>query len=130
MEMGSSKQTSCVCIGLAHKGNNDSRSHRHYIHSPTILAFMYYWEQFKSYSFYHNWIKIKIQMRKWILTGNFVFLPFTHEPLKLPGRKARSKNFKTPFFSRYSKFLSWGSWYRSRTSPKNFFWKYLNKYGR
>ena len=21
-----------------------------------------------------------------------------HEPLKLPGRKARSKNFKTPFF--------------------------------
>ena len=51
------------------------------------------------------------------------------EPLKLPGRMTRSKNFKTPFFSRYLKFLSWGSRYGSRTSPKIFLKKYRNKYG-
>ena len=39
----------------------------------------------------------------------------------------RSKNFKTPFFWRYLKFLPFGNWYGSRTSPKIFFWKYLKK---
>ena len=65
-----------------------------------------------------------------LITRKYQLRRFIHEPLKLPGRKTRSKNFKTPFFSRYSKFLPWGSWYRSKTSPKNFFWKNLNKYGR
>ena len=37
------------------------------------------------------------------------------------------KNCKTPFFSRYSKFLSMGNWYRSRTSPKFFLKKNSNK---
>ena len=46
------------------------------------------------------------------------------------GPASRSKNCKTPFFSRYSKFLSMGNWYRSRTSPKNFLKKNSNKYSR
>ena len=58
------------------------------------------------------------------------FFYSTHEPLNLPGRKARSKNFKTPLFSRYQKFLPLGSSYGSRTLPKNFSQKNLNKYGR
>ena len=36
------------------------------------------------------------------------------------GRLARPKNFKTPFFSRYQKFLSWGNSNWSRTTPKFF----------
>ena len=36
------------------------------------------------------------------------------------GFRSRSKNFKTPFFSRYQKFLSWGNSNGSRTTPKNF----------
>ena len=28
------------------------------------------------------------------------------------------KNFKTPFFESYFKFLPWGNWKRSRTTPK------------
>ena len=40
------------------------------------------------------------------------------------------KNLKTPFFSRYSKFLPMGNWNRSRTSPKFFSKKNSNKYGR
>ena len=44
------------------------------------------------------------------------------------GHITRFKNFKTPFFWRYLKFLPLGNWYWSRTSPKNFFWKYLKKY--
>ena len=36
------------------------------------------------------------------------------------GFRTRSKNFKTPFFSRYQKFLSWGNSNRSKTPP-NFF---------
>ena len=46
------------------------------------------------------------------------------------GYCTRSKNFKTPFFWRYLKFLPLGNWYWSRTSPKKFFWKYLKKYRR
>ena len=52
------------------------------------------------------------------------------EPLNLPGRKTRSKNFKTPFFSRYQKILPWGNSNGSKTSPNFFLKKYLNKYGR
>ena len=40
------------------------------------------------------------------------------------------KNLKTPFFSRYSKFLPMANWYRSRTSPKFFLKKNSNKCGR
>ena len=40
------------------------------------------------------------------------------------------KNLKTPFFSRYSKFLPMANWYRSRTSPKFFSKKNSNKCGR
>ena len=40
----------------------------------------------------------------------------------------RSKNFKTPFFSRYPKFLSWGDSNRSKTTPK-FYSFFFNKYG-
>ena len=40
------------------------------------------------------------------------------------------KNLKTPFFSRYSKFLLIGNWYWSKTSPKFFLQKNSNKYGR
>ena len=36
------------------------------------------------------------------------------------GRKSRPKNFKTPFFSRYHKFLPWGNSNMSKTSPKFF----------
>ena len=36
------------------------------------------------------------------------------------GRKSCSKNFKTPFFSKYQKFLPWGNSNRSKTSPKCF----------
>ena len=43
------------------------------------------------------------------------------EPLMLPGRMTCLKDFKMPFFSRYLKFLPWGSRYGSRTSPKKFF---------
>ena len=39
----------------------------------------------------------------------------------LSGHLTRSKNFKTPFFKRYYKFLPWGHSYRSRTSPIFFF---------
>ena len=52
------------------------------------------------------------------------------EPLNLPGRQTRSKNFKTPFFSRYQKILPWGNSNGSKTSPNFFLKKYLNKYGR
>ena len=45
------------------------------------------------------------------------------------GRLGSVKNFKTPFFKRYWKFLSWGYFYRSRTSPFFFFLRYLDKYG-
>ena len=45
------------------------------------------------------------------------------------GRLGSVKNFKTPFFKRYWKFLPWGYSYRCRTSPIFFFLKYLNKYG-
>ena len=47
------------------------------------------------------------------------------EPLKLPGRKTRLKNFKTLFFQKYLKFLLCGRWYVWRTSPKNF-WKNIS----
>ena len=40
------------------------------------------------------------------------------------------KNLKTPFFSRYSKFLPVDNWYRSRTKPKFFSKRNSNKYGR
>ena len=47
------------------------------------------------------------------------------------GRLACPKNFKTPFFSRYQKFLSWGNSNGSRTTPnffsKFFFIKYVRK---
>ena len=36
------------------------------------------------------------------------------------GFRSRSKNFKTPFFSRYQKFLSWGNSNGSKTKPKFF----------
>ena len=36
------------------------------------------------------------------------------------GSCTRSKNFKTPFFSRYQKFLSWGNSNGSKTTPKFF----------
>ena len=39
---------------------------------------------------------------------------------QLTGDPTRSKNFKTPFFSRYHKFLPRGNSIRSRTSPKFF----------
>ena len=45
----------------------------------------------------------------------------------LSGHLTRSKNFKTPFFKRYWKFLLGGYSNRSRTSPFLFFFKYLNK---
>ena len=45
------------------------------------------------------------------------------------GPIACSKNFKTPFFKRYSKTLLRGYSNGSRTSPFFFFLKYLNKYG-
>ena len=45
------------------------------------------------------------------------------EPLNLPGQQTRSKNFKTPLFSRYQKFLSWGNLNGSKTSPNFFFEK-------
>ena len=44
------------------------------------------------------------------------------------GHLGSVKNFKTPFFKRYWKFLPWGHSYRSKTSPIFFFSKYLNKY--
>ena len=40
------------------------------------------------------------------------------------------KNLKTPFFSRYSKFLLIGNWYWSKTSPNFFSKKNSNNYGR
>ena len=63
------------------------------------------------------------------------FLPsfqgsISHEPLNLSGWKTHSKNFKTPFFSRYQKILPWGNSNGSKTSPNFFLKKYLNKYGR
>ena len=36
------------------------------------------------------------------------------------GLITHSKNFKTPFFERYFKFLPWGNCNRSKTIPKNF----------
>ena len=45
------------------------------------------------------------------------------------GRKSRLKNFKTPFFSRYHKFLPWGNSNMSKTSPKFFSKFFFNKYG-
>ena len=47
---------------------------------------------------------------------------------EVPGQSTRSKNFKTPFFWRYLKFLLWRYSNRSRTSPNFFFLRYLNKY--
>ena len=41
-----------------------------------------------------------------------------------------SKNFKTPFFSRYSNFLSMSDWKWSKTTPVFFVSKYLKNYGR
>ena len=41
----------------------------------------------------------------------------------------RLKNFKTPFFSRYSNFLSMSDWKWSKTTPVFSVSKYLNKYG-
>ena len=46
------------------------------------------------------------------------------------GFRTRSKNFKTPFFSRYQKFLSWGNSNGSKTTPKIFSIFFFNKYGR
>ena len=39
----------------------------------------------------------------------FVLYALSQEPLKLPGRMTRLKNFKTPFFSRCPRFLPLGS---------------------
>ena len=47
-----------------------------------------------------------------------------------PGRCSRSKNFKTPFFSRYHKFLPGSNSIRSKTTPVFFVSKNLNKYSR
>ena len=46
------------------------------------------------------------------------------------GFRSRSKNFKTPFFSRYQKFPSWGNSNGSKTTPKFFSKFFFNKYGR
>ena len=63
------------------------------------------------------------------------FLPLQHcysirEHRKWDGQTAGSKNWKTPFFSRYSKFLSMGDWNWSKNAPVFFVLKNLNKYGR
>ena len=52
-----------------------------------------------------------------------------HEALKT-WRYRLFKNLKTPFFSRYSKFLSMGDWNWSKNAPVFFVLKNLNKYGR
>ena len=44
------------------------------------------------------------------------------------GQPSFSKNWKTTFFSRYSKFILIGNWNCSKTTPVFFFLEYLNKY--
>ena len=46
------------------------------------------------------------------------------------GLMAGSKNWKMPFFSRYSKFLSMSDWNWSKNASVFFVIKNLNKYGR
>ena len=46
------------------------------------------------------------------------------------GFRSRLKNLKTPFLSRYQKFLSWGNLNGSKTTPKFFSKFFFNKYGR
>ena len=53
--------------------------------------------------------------------------PFSQEPLKSPGQQSYLKNLKTPFLGEYFKFLPLSNSYGSKTTPQNFFWKYLNK---
>ena len=48
--------------------------------------------------------------------------------LRYGGPTTESKNFKTPFFSRYSKFLLMSDWKWFKTYPVFFFSKHLNKY--
>ena len=48
----------------------------------------------------------------------------------LYGLTSKPKNSKTPFFSRFSKFLLMGHWNWSKNAPVFFFLKNLNKYGR
>ena len=93
-----------------------------------------------------QWQEFQISPKKWCFEifgtsapsrGNWVI----HDVLQKVARPAkdysissgyctRSKNFITPFFGRYLKFVPLGNWYGSRTSPKNFVWKYLKKYRR
>ena len=48
---------------------------------------------------------------------------------KLDGQTGFPKNYKTPFFSRYSNFLLMGDWNWSKNDPVFFFLKSFNKYG-
>ena len=51
----------------------------------------------------------------------------TEKGLLQPGHTTHSKDFQTPFFERYFKFLPVGSSDGFETSPKFFFWKIFKK---
>ena len=88
----------------------------------------------------HTWSCHFLSFKPWPQNSNIfssnalifsqTFSVLSQEPLNLPGWQTRSKNFKTPFFSRYQKILPWGNSNGSKTSPNFFLKKYLNKYGR
>ena len=104
-------------------------------------------EKTNSVSFHHIWRKFRGEIPMQFSCLNFqhstkMFLLMSwaqnkllenHSPLRghREGRRlGLVKNFKTPFFKRYRKFLPSGDSHRSRTSPIFFFLKYLNKYSR
>ena len=91
-------------------------------------------EKTNSVSFHHIWRKFRGEIPMQFSCLNFqhstkMFLLMSwaqnkllenHPPLRghrEGGRLGSVKNFKTPFFKGYWKFLSWGYFYRSRTSP-------------
>ena len=70
-----------------------------------------------------KWLPLKLEAtdHNWFPTVSLYSIPW----ITGSGFHTRSKNFKTPFFSRYQKFLSWGNSNGSKTTP-NFFQKFFS----
>ena len=106
------------------------------------IDFRYFWYPLrKNFIRYTDTIKYPtvcpIYLIKWLFKSLekhlkiVKFIDFSSKPwITGSGFRSRSKNFKTPFFSRYQKFPSWGNSNGSKTTPKFFSKFFFNKYGR
>ena len=103
------------------------------VHEVVLLTkFQDYWVKFADFSLLANFLASLVFYASVSILKLFKEIDrhqIGQEALKT-WRWRLLKNLKTPFFSRYSKFLLIGNWYWSKTSPKFFSKKNSNNYGR